>query len=48
MADRAYLDELMSYETDVVARALLEQFAKILRDPNVNANDYPPRRVEHP
>jgi hypothetical protein len=43
MADEAYLNELMVQETDPVARALLEQFAKILRDQNVNAVDYPLR-----
>ncbi len=43
MADEAYLNELMVQETDPVARALLEQFARILRDQNVNAVDYPSR-----
>lgn len=41
MTDEAYLNELMAQETDPVARALLEQLTKILRNRNINAADYP-------
>jgi hypothetical protein len=40
MADETYLNELVTLETDPLARALLGEFAKIIRNPSVNSIDY--------
>ncbi|MGP1676777.1 MAG: hypothetical protein ACTS6J_06410 [Burkholderiales bacterium] len=36
MADKAHLDDLIAQQTDPIARCLLEEFAKIIRDPGGN------------
>ena len=33
MADKVHLDELIAQQTDPAARRLLEEFAKVIRDP---------------
>lgn len=33
MADKAHLDELIAQQTDPAARRLLEEFARVIRDP---------------
>jgi hypothetical protein len=43
MADRIHLDEFVAQEADPLARALLEQFAKIARNQSVSPTDYPTR-----
>lgn len=43
MADEAHLDNLVAQQTDPMARSLLEEFARIIRDPNISAADYPVR-----
>lgn len=37
MADKAHLDELIAQQTDPAARRLLEEFAKVIRDPIANS-----------
>ena len=43
MAEEAFLNELLAAETDPLAHALLEQFAKIIRDQKVSSSEYPNR-----
>jgi hypothetical protein len=43
MANHVHLDELIQQQTDPVAKRLLEEFATLVRDPNIRASDYPIR-----
>lgn len=43
MADETHLNELMAQEAEPIARRLLEEFAKLVRDSNLGAAEYPAR-----
>jgi len=43
MADEPYLNELAAQQTDPMARGLLEEFAKMMRDPGISTAEYPAR-----
>jgi len=43
MADETHLNELMAQETGPIAHSLLEEFVKLVRDPNLSAAEYPAR-----
>lgn len=40
MADKVHLDELTAQQTDPAARRLLEEFAKVIRDPLRDPAEY--------
>jgi hypothetical protein len=43
MADESHLNELVSQEAEPIARSLLEEFAKLVRDLDVGVAEYPAR-----
>ena len=43
MANETHLNDLIAQETDPDRRRLLEDFAKLVRDPRVGAAEYPAR-----
>ncbi len=43
MPDEAYLNQLVAQATDPIAKRLIEEFSKIVRDPSISASEYPVR-----
>lgn len=43
MADKVHLDELIAQQSDLVARGLLEEFAKLVRDQHTEPSEYSAR-----
>jgi hypothetical protein len=39
MADETYLNDLLAQQTEPVARSLVEEFAKMIRDPSIGTAD---------